>query len=92
MPDRQLSALPPKADIRQGNLFILGALSFGAASLGRTILRYRWSQWPRLHLALISASYILMITATSITEKTCRCGESFRKLLSGFSPHWSVRQ
>jgi hypothetical protein len=45
------------------DLFILGALSFGAASLGRTILRYRWRQWPRLHLALMGASYILMITA-----------------------------
>jgi hypothetical protein len=45
------------------DLFILGALSFGAASLSRTILRYRWRQWPRLHLALMGASYVLMITA-----------------------------
>jgi hypothetical protein len=45
------------------DLFILGALSFSAASLSRTILRYRWSQWPRLHLALMGASYVLMITA-----------------------------
>jgi hypothetical protein len=45
------------------DLFILGALSFGAASLSRTILRYRWRQWPRLHLALMGACYVLMITA-----------------------------
>jgi hypothetical protein len=45
------------------DLFILGALSFGAASLGRTVLRYRWRQWPRLHLSLMSTSYVLVITA-----------------------------
>jgi multisubunit Na+/H+ antiporter MnhB subunit len=45
------------------DLFILGALSFGAAWLSRTILRRRWRQWPRLHLALMGASYVLMITA-----------------------------
>lgn len=45
------------------HLFILGALSFGASWLGRTILRHGWPQWPRLHLTLMSASYVLMITA-----------------------------
>jgi hypothetical protein len=45
------------------HLFILGALSFGAAWLGRTILRRRWPQWPRWHLASMGASFILMITA-----------------------------
>ncbi len=45
------------------DLFVLGALSFGGAWLGRTILRRRWHQWPRLHLTCMSASYILMITA-----------------------------
>lgn len=45
------------------DLFILGALSFGAAWLGRTILRHRWRQWPRLHLTMMGASYILMLTA-----------------------------
>lgn len=44
-------------------LFILGALSFGSAWLGRTILRRHWWQWPRLHLTLMAASYVLMITA-----------------------------
>ena len=45
------------------DLFFLGALSFGSAWLGRSILRHRWHQWPRLHLTLMGASYILMITA-----------------------------
>lgn len=45
------------------DLFILGALSFGTAGLGRTILRQRWRQWPRLHLTCMSASYVLMLTA-----------------------------
>lgn len=44
-------------------LFILGTLSFSAAWLGRTILRRRWRQWPRLHLSFMAASYVLMITA-----------------------------
>jgi uncharacterized membrane protein len=45
------------------HLFILGALSFGAVSLGRAIIWQRWYQWPRLHLTCMSASYIAMITA-----------------------------
>ena len=45
------------------DLFILGALSFGAAWLGRTILQHRWHQWPRWHLISMGASFILMITA-----------------------------
>jgi len=45
------------------DLFILGALSFGAAWLGRTALLQRWRQWPRWHLASMGASFILMLTA-----------------------------
>jgi hypothetical protein len=45
------------------DLFILGALSFGVAWLGRVILRRRWRQWPRLHLMCMAASYIMMLTA-----------------------------
>ena len=41
-------------------LFILGALAFTAAYLGRMAIRQRC---PRLHLAGMGASYILMITA-----------------------------
>ena len=44
-------------------LFIPGALSVCAAGLGRTAARRHWNQWPRLHLAAMGASYILMLTA-----------------------------
>lgn len=44
------------------HLFTLGAFSFGAAYLGRTILRHRRLQWLRLHLVCMATSYILMIT------------------------------
>lgn len=45
------------------HLFILGALSFASAYLGRTAARRRWHQWPRLHLAGMGASYIFLLTA-----------------------------
>lgn len=45
------------------HLFMLGALSLGSAWFGRTILRRRLYQWPRLHLTLMAASYVLLITA-----------------------------
>lgn len=44
-------------------LFILGALAFASAYLGRTAVQRRWRQWPRLHLTGMGASYILMLTA-----------------------------
>ena len=45
------------------HLFILGALSFVSAFFGRIAARWRWYQWPRLHLTCMGASYILMLTA-----------------------------
>jgi hypothetical protein len=45
------------------HLFVLGALSFAAANLGRAAARRHWRQWPRLHLAGMGTSYILMLTA-----------------------------
>ncbi|HKW55169.1 MAG TPA: hypothetical protein VJO12_15855 [Stellaceae bacterium] len=45
------------------HLFILGALSFTAANLGRAAVRRRWHQWPRIHLTGMGTSYILMLTA-----------------------------
>jgi uncharacterized membrane protein len=45
------------------HLFILGALSFASACFGRTAARRCWRQWPRLHLAGMAASYIVMLTA-----------------------------
>jgi hypothetical protein len=45
------------------HLFILGALSFAAAYLGRQARRHSWNNWVRLHLAGMGASYILLLTA-----------------------------
>ena len=45
------------------HLFLLGTLSFVAATLGRTALRQRWPYWIRLHISGMGASYILMLTA-----------------------------
>jgi uncharacterized membrane protein len=44
-------------------LFILGALAFVAANLGRRALRHGWPWWPRLHIAGMGSSYALMLTA-----------------------------
>lgn len=45
------------------DLFILGALSLAAALAGRTALRQRWRNWPRLHVMGMGASFILLVTA-----------------------------
>ena len=45
------------------HLFILGALSFGAAFLGRTARRQQWRGWVRPHIFCMGASYILLLTA-----------------------------
>jgi hypothetical protein len=45
------------------HLFILGALSFAAAYLGRQARRRRWRIWVRLHITGMGTSYILLLTA-----------------------------
>lgn len=45
------------------HLFILGALSFLAATIGRKARRRQWPGWARIHMTGMGASYILMITA-----------------------------
>ena len=45
------------------HLFILGALSFASAWLGRKALRDRWSHWTRLHITGMGLSYVLMLVA-----------------------------
>jgi len=44
-------------------LFLLGVLSFAAASLGRTARRRRWPEWVSIHIATMGLSYILLLTA-----------------------------
>jgi hypothetical protein len=45
------------------HLFILAALSFAAACLGRQARRRRWRHWVRLHIAGMGASYVLLLIA-----------------------------
>jgi hypothetical protein len=45
------------------HLFVLGALSFASAWLGRASLRRLWRNWPRLHIPGMGFSYILMLIA-----------------------------
>jgi hypothetical protein len=45
------------------HLFILGALSFGSALVGRTARRTRWHGWIRWHITTMGLSYILLLTA-----------------------------
>jgi hypothetical protein len=45
------------------HLFVLGALSFAAACLGREARRHRWRDWVRLHISGMGTSYILLLIA-----------------------------
>jgi len=45
------------------HLFILGLLSFLAATIGRTARQRLWPSWPRIHMTGMGASYILLVTA-----------------------------
>jgi hypothetical protein len=45
------------------HLFVLGALTWLAAWLGRTARRRRAPRWARLHIAAMGFSYVLLLTA-----------------------------
>jgi hypothetical protein len=45
------------------HLFLLGAMSFASAWMGRTALRRRWPYWVRLHILGMGLSYVLMLVA-----------------------------
>ncbi len=45
------------------HLFILAALSFAAACLGREARRRRWRHWVRLHITGMGTSYMLLLIA-----------------------------
>lgn len=44
-------------------LFVLGALAFFAATIGRAARRGAWHHWPAIHVSGMGGSYILMLTA-----------------------------
>ena len=45
------------------HLFLLGALSFAAAVMGRTFRRQEWPRWIGLHITGMGMSYVLLLTA-----------------------------
>jgi len=45
------------------HLFVLGALSWLAARLGRTARRRRVRWWARVHMSAMGSSYVLLLTA-----------------------------
>jgi hypothetical protein len=45
------------------HLFMLGAISFACAWIGRAALRRRWRYWVRLHIAGMGLSYVFMLIA-----------------------------
>jgi hypothetical protein len=45
------------------HLFVLGILSFAAATVGRAARRRRWRGWLGLHVVGMGGSYILLLTA-----------------------------
>ena len=66
------------------HLFILGALAFAAAYLGRRARRKRWDNWFKLHVSGMGMSYVLLLTAFYVDNgRTCRSGETFLRLPSG---------
>ena len=45
------------------HLFVIGALAFISAWLGRSALRKRWPYWTRIHITGMGFSYTLMLVA-----------------------------
>jgi uncharacterized membrane protein len=45
------------------HLFVLGAMSFASAWLGRAAIRQRWPYWARLHITGMGLSYVFMLIA-----------------------------
>lgn len=45
------------------HLFILGCISFGAASVGYAARRIRWQGWTSFHVMGMGLSYIVLLTA-----------------------------
>jgi hypothetical protein len=45
------------------HLFVLGAISFGVASVGYAARRIRWRGWTSFHILGMSLSYVVLLTA-----------------------------
>jgi hypothetical protein len=44
-------------------LFVLGALSFGSASIGYLARKHQWRGWTTFHIVGMGVSYIVLLTA-----------------------------
>jgi hypothetical protein len=44
-------------------LFALAVVAFALGLFGRTAMRRRWPAWPRLHIAGMGGSYVVLLTA-----------------------------
>jgi hypothetical protein len=49
-------------------LLVLGVISFGASSLGRTARRRYWQTWVGTHIMSMGCSFIAMLTAFCVEE------------------------
>ena len=49
-------------------LLVLGVISFGASSLGRTARRQHWQTWVGTHIISMGCSFIAMLTAFCVEE------------------------
>jgi hypothetical protein len=49
-------------------LLVLGVISFGASSLGRTARRGQWQSWLGIHIMSMGCSFIAMLTAFCVEE------------------------
>jgi hypothetical protein len=61
------------------HLFVLGALSFGSASVGFAARKLQWHGWTTFHIVGLSVSYIVLLTAFYVdTGPGCRCTTASR--------------
>jgi hypothetical protein len=58
-----MSALSTMRWAEDYHLFVLGFLSFVAATVGRTARRRRWQNWVKLHVVSLGLSYVFLLTA-----------------------------
>lgn len=57
------SALAFARWIEDYHLFVLGALAFAAATVGRSAAKLKLRRWPTVHVVGMGSSYLLMLTA-----------------------------
>lgn len=51
-------------------LFIIGVLSYAAVLIGHCAARFRWSGWLSWHIICLCSSYISMVTAFLVVNRS----------------------